>query len=72
MSTVVLCQTREKIITRLNLPLQMIWASRRDHMAGDMTPLAGMPSSLVGEARGSLEWSSIQMPDGGVILGKRD
>ena len=48
------CYTRQgKKRTRLNLPLHMIWADRRDHMVGDMTPLAGMPSSLVGEARGS-------------------
>ena len=39
---------KEKRRTRLNLPLHMIWASRRDHMVGDMTPLVGMPSSLVG------------------------
>ena len=38
---------KEKIRTRLNLPLHMIWAIRRDHLVGDMTPLAGMPSSLV-------------------------
>ena len=45
---------KEKITTRLNLLLQMIWAGRRDHMVGDMTPLAGIPSSLVGKARVSL------------------
>ena len=33
----------------------MIWAGRRDHLVGDMNPLAGMPSSLVEEARGSLD-----------------
>ena len=41
-----------KTITRLNLPLQLIWADRRDHLicrqVGYMTPLAIMPSSLVG------------------------
>ena len=62
---------KEKRRTRLNLPLHMIWASRRDHMVGDMTPLVGMPSSLVGEARGSLEWSSIPRPAGSVMLCKR-
>ena len=45
-------QTRKKITTRLNLPLHMIWADRRDNPVGDMNPLAGMPSSLVEEARG--------------------
>ena len=33
-----------------------------------MTPLADMPSSLVEESRGSLEWSSIQRP--AVVLHK--
>ena len=49
----------------------MIWAGRRDHLVGDMTPLAVMPSSLVGEAKGSFEWSSIPRPVGSVILQKR-
>ena len=48
----------------------MIWACRIDHLVGDMNPLAGMPSSLVGEARGSLEWSSIPRPAGSVMLQK--
>ena len=48
----------------------MIWAGRRDHLVGDMTPLAGMPSSLVVEARVSLEWSSIPSPYGSVVLHK--
>ena len=48
----------------------MIWADRRDHLVGDMTPLAGMPSSLVGEARGSLEWYSIPRPSRIVMLHK--
>ena len=48
----------------------MIWAGRRYHMVGDMTPLAGMSSSLVGEAGGSLEWSSIPEPAGIVMLRK--
>ena len=52
MSTGVLDQTRGKIITRLNLPLHMIWAGRKDHLIGDMTPVEGMTSLLVGEARG--------------------
>ena len=51
MSTGVLYQTRKKRITRLNIPLYMIWAGRRDNLVGDMTPLVGMPLSLVGEAR---------------------
>ena len=48
----------------------MIWADRRDHMVGEMTPIAGMPSSLVVEARGSSEWSSITRPAGSVMLQK--
>ena len=55
----------------LNLPLNMIWAGRRDHMLGDMTPLAGMPSSFVVDARVSFEWSSITRPDVIVMLQKR-
>ena len=35
-----------------------------------MTPLAGMTSSLMKEARGSLEWSSIPRPAGSVMLHK--
>ena len=61
-----------KIRTSLNLPLHMIWAGRRDHLVGDITPLAGMPSSLMGEARVSLGWSSIPMPVGSVMLQKRE
>ena len=34
---------KEKIKTRLNLLLHMIWAVRRDHLIVDMTPLLGMP-----------------------------
>ena len=34
---------KEKIKTRLNLLLNIIWAVRRDHLVVDMTPLAGMP-----------------------------
>ena len=41
-STGVLYQTREKITTRLKLPLHMIWSGRRDHLVGYMTPLAGI------------------------------
>ena len=55
MSTGVLYQTSKKRITRLKLPLNMIWAIRIDHLEVDMTHLAGMPSSLVVEARGSLK-----------------
>ena len=54
MSTDVLYKTREKTTTRLNLPLHMICAVRRDHLEGDMTPLVGMHLSLLGEAMGSL------------------
>ena len=50
----------------------MTWADRRDHLVGDTTPLAGMPSSLVEEARGSLEWSYILRPSGSVMLQKRE
>ena len=64
MLTGVLYQTRK--------PLHTIWAGRRDHLVGDMTPLAGMPSSLVEEARGSLEWSSIPRHAGSVMLQKRE
>ena len=70
MSTGMLYQTKGEIKTRLNLPLHMICSGRRDHMVGYMTPLAVMPSSLVGEARGSLEWSSILRPVGSVMLQK--
>ena len=52
MLTGVLYHTREKIITRLNLPLNIIWAGRIDYLVGDMNPLAGVTSSLVEEARG--------------------
>ena len=39
-------------------------------MVRDMTPLVGMPSSLVGEARGSLKCSSIPRPFGIMMLHK--
>ena len=48
----------------------MIWSDKRDHMVGYMTPLLGIPSSLVVEARGSLEWFSVPRPDGSVMLYK--
>ena len=32
--------------TRLNLPCNMIWAGRRDHLVGGTTPLQDIPSSL--------------------------
>ena len=70
MSTGVLYQTRVKITTRLNLPLHMIRAVRIDHLVGDMTPLVGMHSSLVEEAKGLLEWSSITIPSVSVMLHK--
>ena len=59
---------KEKKRKRLNFPLHMIWDGRRDHMVKDATPLAGMPSSFVGEARGSLELSSIPRPAGSFVL----
>ena len=52
--------------------LHMIWADRRDYLVGDMTPLAGIPSSFLGEARGSLECSSIPRPAVSVMLQKRE
>ena len=70
MSTGVIYQTGKKIRTRLNLPLNMICTGRRYHIVGDMNPLAGIPSPLVGEARGSLEWSSITRPSVSVMLRK--
>ena len=48
----------------------MIWDGKRDNLVGYMTPLLGITSLLVGEARGSLEWSSITMPDKSVMLQK--
>ena len=54
----------------LNLPLHMIWADKRDNLLEDMTPLVGMPLSLVGESRGSLEWSSIPRSAVSVMLQK--
>ena len=50
----------------------MIWVVRRDHLVVDMTPLAGMPSSLVVEAKVSLEWFSIPRPSGIIMLWKRE
>ena len=46
----------------------MIWAGIRDHLAGDMTPLDDMPSSLVVYQRVLLVWSYIQRPEECVIL----
>ena len=46
----------------------MIWAGIRDHLAGDMTPLDDMPSSLVVYLSVLLIWSSIQRPNKRVIL----
>ena len=45
----------------------MIWAGRRDHLVGDINPLASMSSSLAGEERESLECSYIPRPDGSVM-----
>ena len=53
MFTGVLYRKILKMRTVLNLLLHMIQAGRRDHLVGDMTPLAFMPTSFVGEARGS-------------------
>ena len=50
----------------------MIWAGIRYHLVGDMNPLVGMSSSLVGESRGSLEWSSIPRNAGSAVLQKRE
>ena len=48
----------------------MIWAGRRDHLVGDMTHLVVIPSLLVGETSGSLEWYSIPRPSVNVMLQK--
>ena len=50
----------------------MIWASRRNHLAVDMTPPEDMPSSSTEEARGSLEWSSIPRNSRIVMLKKKE
>ena len=63
---------KEKIKTRFNLLLYMIWVVRRDHMVVDMTPLADIHSSLVVEAKLSLEWFSIPRPSGSMMLWKRE
>ena len=70
MLTGMLYQKMEKIIKRLNLPLHMTWDDRIYHMVGDMTPLAGMPSSLAEEAKRSLECYSIPSPVLSVMLQK--
>ena len=44
----VLYQMRKEIKTRENSPLHMIWSGIIYHLEVYMTPLAGMPSSLVG------------------------
>ena len=46
----------------------MIWAGRRYHLEGDMTPLAGMSLLPVGYIRVLLAWSSIQRPSESVML----
>ena len=43
------CALSDKDKKKLNLPSNMIWAGRRDHLVGDTTPLQGMPSSLAEE-----------------------
>ena len=58
-------------ITRLNLPCNMIWAGRRDHLVGDTTPLQDIPSSSAEEKKESSEWSSIPRPVGSVTMQKR-
>ena len=40
---------KDKKRTRLNLPCNMIWAGRRNHLVGYTTPLQGMPSSSAEE-----------------------
>ena len=66
-----MCSIRQgKNNNKVNLPLNMVWAVKRDHLVGDITPLAGMPSSLVEEARVSLEWSSITGPARSEMLQK--
>ena len=66
MSNGVIYQTRGKRIARLNLTIHIMWTERRDHLVGDMTPLADTPSSLVVESRdncnGPLTWSIPRHP----------
>ena len=62
---------KDKKRTRLNLPCNMIWAVRRDHLVGDTTPLQDMPSSLAEEKRELLEWSSIPRPVGSATPQRR-
>ena len=50
----------------------MKWAGQRDNLEGDMTPLAGMPSSSEVYLKTSFVSSSIQMPDKIIILWIRD
>ena len=50
----------------------MIWAVRRDDLVVDMNPLVGMTSSLVVEAKVSLEWFYIPRPSGSMMLWKRE
>ena len=46
----------------------MIWASRGGHMAGNMTPLLGIPLSLEGYPRALLAWLYIQRPSKSVMM----
>ena len=48
----------------------MIWDGRRDHLEGDMTSIVSITSSLVGDAKGSLELSFIKMSTGSMMLRK--
>ena len=61
----------DKKRTRLNLPCNMIWAGRRDHLVGDTTPLQDMTSSSAEEKMESSEWSYIPRPVGITTLQKR-
>ena len=70
MVTGVLYRTKTTERTRLNLPYNMIWAGRRDHLVGDTTPLQDMPLSSAEEKRKSSECSSIPRPAGSVTLQK--
>ena len=49
----------------------MIWDGIRNPLEGDMPPLAGIPSSLVGYLSELLVWYSIQRPYSSVVLNIR-
>ena len=63
---------KEKIKPRLNLLLHTIRSVRRDHLVVDMTHVAGIPSSVVLEAKVSLEWLFFPRPSGSMMLWKRE